>query len=75
MRLFFAVVFVVALVVLVAQLQADPQPSQLVMQQRSTEELPLVVGTSFPEPVSTIFILGGASAMGLWRLAKKLEIA
>jgi hypothetical protein len=70
--------FVVALVVLVAQLRADPQPSPVVAQaqqlQPNVEHYPAVVGTGFPEPISTIFILGGASAMGLWRLARKFEI-
>ena len=73
-RLIFAMVFVIALVVLVAQLRADPQPSQVVVQPAAIAELPMIVGTSFPEPISTVFILGGASAMGLWRLVRKLEI-
>lgn len=73
MRLFFACVFVVALVVLVAQLKADPQPTGLELASEA-QQLPMVVGTSFPEPISTVFILGGASAMGLWRLARKMNL-
>ena len=38
------------------------------------QQMPMVVGTSFPEPISTIFILGGASAMGLWKLARKMNL-
>lgn len=73
MRLFFACVFVIALVLLVAQLRADPQtPDQ--PKAPTAHRLPIVVGTSFPEPISTIFILGGASAMGLWKLARKFEL-
>lgn len=73
LRLFFAFVLAVALVVLVVQLRADPQPTgpELVSE---VQQLPMVVGTKFPEPISTIFILGGASAMGLWKLARKMNL-
>jgi len=71
--------FVIALVVIVAQLRADPQPSQVAVQAQqqppqSSQYHSMLIGTGFPEPISTIFILGGASAMGLWRLARKLEL-
>ena len=72
-RLFFACVFVIALVVVVAQLRAGPEPSPEAAGQ-DTGNLPLAVRTQFPEPISTIFILGGAAAMGLWKVAQKLRI-
>ena len=73
MRLFFALVFVIALVVLVAQLRADPQPSGPAIEQVRTGAA-VIVGTGFPEPVSTVFILGGASALALWRLARRFDV-
>jgi len=66
---------VVALVVLVGTLQADsagehvqPESSRAVV---SSE---LLIGETFPEPISTVFILTGAAAMGLWKLARHFDL-
>lgn len=73
MRLFFACMFVIALVFLVAQLRADPQPDTQSMTAQP-DAVPLAVRTQFPEPISTVFILAGASAMGLWKLARRFKL-
>ena len=73
MRLFFACVFIVALVLLVAQLRADPRPETQTMTMQ-TQQVPMAVKTQFPEPISTVFVLAGASAMGLWKIARKLRL-
>jgi hypothetical protein len=67
------VLCVVALVILGSQLNAGPQPVAAPTVADSTA-LPLVVGTTFPEPISTVFILAGAAALGLWKLAQKLKL-
>jgi len=72
-RLFFACVFIVALVLLVAQLRADPRPETQTMTMQ-TQQVPMAVKTQFPEPISTVFVLAGASAMGLWKIARKLRL-
>ena len=75
MRLLLAFVFVVLLVALVAQLHANPAGPETVVTS-DADGVPLVVGADWPwwEPVSVVFILGGAAAMGLWRLARKLRL-
>lgn len=73
MRFAVLLLCVVALVVLVGTLQADPKAeSQTVGVEEDTT--PLVVGQTFPEPISTVFILAGVAAMGLWKLARKLNL-
>ena len=64
---------IVALAVVAAQLNAARLSASAGSPAPSTTA-PLVVGTSFPEPISTVFLLGGAVALGLWRMARKLEI-
>ena len=73
MRIMVLVLCVVALVILGSQLNAGPQPATVPTVADSTN-LPLVVGTSFPEPISTVFILAGAVALGMWKLAQKLKL-
>jgi len=73
MRILVLLLCVVALVVLGSQLNAGPQPSP-VPTVTDSPDLPLVVGTTFPEPISTVFILAGAAALGLWKLAQKLKL-
>ena len=72
MRLLFIVAFMVVLAVVAAQLNAerltDPTSAD------APPALPLVVGTSFPEPISTVFLLGGAAAMAMWRVARRFAI-
>jgi len=72
MRLVLVLGVVVALAVVAAQLNASRLPAD---SSATTSHIdPVLVGTSFPEPISTVFVLGGAAALGLWRLARKLQI-
>ena len=73
MRFAVLLLCIVALVVLVGTLRDDPKAdSQTVGVEEDTT--PLIVGQTFPEPISTVFILAGAAAMGLWKLAQKFNL-
>ena len=73
MRFAVLLLCIVALVVLVGTLRADPKAeNQTVGVQEETT--PLIVAKTFPEPISTVFILAGAAAMGLWKLARRFEL-
>ena len=66
---------IAAVVVLVGTLQADSLSEQgqpEVAQAKASSEL--LIGETFPEPYSTVFFLGGASALALWKLARRLRI-
>ncbi len=73
MRFAILLLCIVALVVLVGTLRADSKAENRTV---SIEEdtTVLIVGETFPEPISTVFILAGAAAMGLWKLARKLDL-
>ncbi len=75
MRFCILLLCVVTLVVIVGPLPAAssgeyvrPEPSPNVV---SSE---LLIGETFPEPISTVFILTGAAAMGLWKLARHFDL-
>lgn len=73
MRLFIAFLCVILLVAVATQLRADRPVAGDTLAGDSAE--PFIVGTGcFPELYSTIFILGGAAALGLWHAARKLGI-
>jgi len=74
-RLLVACVFAVALVTLAAQLHAVSAPPATVPT-TGLDAVPIVVGGQWPwwEPFSLVFILGGATAMGLWKAARKLKL-
>ena len=74
-RLLVACLFAIVLLALVAQLHAisaPPTPPAVT----DVDAVPLVVGTDWPwwEPFSLVFVLGGATAMGLWKAARKLKL-
>ena len=73
MRILAVVAFVVVLAFLGSQLNAGREPAGNLAQMRPAD-IPLVVGTTFPEPISTVFVLGGAAALGLWKLAQKFKL-
>ncbi|NIA22518.1 MAG: hypothetical protein GWP05_11280, partial [Anaerolineaceae bacterium] len=66
MRFAILLLCIVALVVLVGTLRADSNAENRTV---GVEEdtTALIVGETFPEPISTVFILAGAAAMGLWK--------
>ena len=74
LKIFFILVFVVALAVLGAQLRGREAPAVESAGVHDGARPPVVVGTTWPEPISTVFILGGAAALGLWKLARKLQL-
>jgi hypothetical protein len=73
-RLCLACILVVVLVLVVAQLQAHPKAPEQVARPLA-RPAPTVVGVYEPELISTTFILGGALAMGLWKLVRKFDVA
>jgi hypothetical protein len=74
-RIFFILAFVVALALLGAQLCGRDVPdTQTTITNDVAPQTPVVVGTTWPEPISTVFILGGAAALGLWKLARKFQL-
>ena len=73
MRLFIVLAFVVVLALLGSQLSAGRQAAGSLAQMRPADA-PLVVGTTFPEPISTVFVLGGAASLALWKLARTFKL-
>ena len=72
MRLFSIFALVIILAILAAQLRAGRDTQDPATAAPGVQDV-AVVATSFPEPISTIFILGGAAGMGLWHLARKFR--
>ncbi len=73
MRFAILLLCIVALVVLVGTLRADSKAENQNLRVEEDTTV-LIVGETFPEPISTVFILAGAAAMGLWKLARKLDL-
>ncbi|MBN2581688.1 MAG: hypothetical protein JXL80_01375 [Planctomycetes bacterium] len=75
MRFVILLLCIVALIVLVGTLHADSSSQQSQPAVAATpDSSDLVVGETFPEPISTVFILAGAAAMGLWKLARRFRL-
>jgi hypothetical protein len=72
-RLFILILCIAALVILGSQLSASSPPIQY-SGVASPQETDFIVGTTFPEPISTVFLLSGAAALGLWKLAQRLNL-
>ena len=75
MRFCIFLLCIAAVIVLVGTLQADSLSEQVQPEAAKAASSPeLLIGETFPEPISTVFILGGASALVLWKLARRLRI-
>lgn len=75
MRLLIAIVCLIALVGLVAQLRAGASTFADATAVAESAA-PLIVGTNWLwwEPVSVVFAVGGALAMVLWRVAYRMRL-